>query len=370
MLLRFFILLFLNLAIAHHGTLKLVNIIFRHGQRTPASTYPLDPHINDTFSPYGWGQLTNEGKRQQYEQGKWLRERYDHFLGSKYSGNILEAMTTDVDRTKMSCALMFAGLFPPVGDQIWNENLLWQPIPTSHQKLSEDKLLLVRGCPRFAEALNDVLKSDEVKKELDSQQEIYKYLSEHSGMEVKDPWGVEDIYSTLKAEEELNLTLPEWTKKYYPQPMRDITEYSFLLNVWNTELKRIKGGPLLKKILKDMHDKTEGKLHEERKLYVYAGHDSTIANLLSALNVWDKQIPVYNIMAIIELHQVDDNYGVKIFLRNNTETLHELKVPGCEGDHCPLTKLTELTADVIPGKLSTVCKATDASFEPPTDSAP
>lgn len=31
----------------------------RHGARTPQSTYPNDPYINETFFPYGWGQLTN-----------------------------------------------------------------------------------------------------------------------------------------------------------------------------------------------------------------------------------------------------------------------------------------------------------------------
>ncbi|XP_073992427.1 venom acid phosphatase Acph-1 [Rhodnius prolixus] len=359
-----------NLAFAHHSTLKLVNLVFRHGQRTPASTYPTDPHINDTFAPYGWGQLTNEGKNQQYEQGKWLRERYSHFLGSKYTNNLLEALTTDVDRTKMSTALMFAGLLPPEGDQVWNENLHWHPIPTSHQKLSEDTLLLVRGCPRFSEALNEVLNEEDVKKKIDEQQEIYKYLSEHAGVEVKDPWGVEDIYSTLKAEEEFNLTLPEWTKEVYPDKLRDITAWSFQLNVWNKELKKIKGGPLLKKILNDMNALVEGKLPEGRKLYVYAGHDSTVVNLLSALNVWEKQIPVYNILAIMELHQVEDKFGVKVFIRNSTERLYELRVPGCDDYPCPLTELTKLSADVLPDNLETTCKSTDVHYMPPTDSAP
>lgn len=33
--------------------------ILRHGSRTPADTYPTDPHINDSLYPVGWGQLTN-----------------------------------------------------------------------------------------------------------------------------------------------------------------------------------------------------------------------------------------------------------------------------------------------------------------------
>lgn len=33
--------------------------VFRHGPRTPADTYPTDPHFNQTFYPYGWGHITN-----------------------------------------------------------------------------------------------------------------------------------------------------------------------------------------------------------------------------------------------------------------------------------------------------------------------
>nr|CAD7400322.1 unnamed protein product [Timema cristinae] len=39
--------------------LKLVHVIFRHGERTPANTYPEDPYVNFTFEPVGWGQLIN-----------------------------------------------------------------------------------------------------------------------------------------------------------------------------------------------------------------------------------------------------------------------------------------------------------------------
>lgn len=44
--------------------LKLIKIFkfkqfFRHGARTPADTYPNDKYLNETFFPYGWGQLTN-----------------------------------------------------------------------------------------------------------------------------------------------------------------------------------------------------------------------------------------------------------------------------------------------------------------------
>jgi len=38
--------------------------LFRHGPRTPVTTYPTDPYINETFMPYGWGALTNVSTHQ------------------------------------------------------------------------------------------------------------------------------------------------------------------------------------------------------------------------------------------------------------------------------------------------------------------
>lgn len=70
-------------------------------------------------------------------------------------------------------------------------------------------------------------------------------------------------------------------------------------------------GPLLKQILRGMEEKSK-KLESKRNMFLYAGHDSTVSNLMMALKVWDEQIPVYNIMSIIELHHVNDVYGVKV----------------------------------------------------------
>lgn len=48
----------------------------------------------------------------------------------------LEATSTDYDRTKMSLALVLAGLYPPTGKLRWNEGLNWQPVPYTSLPLS------------------------------------------------------------------------------------------------------------------------------------------------------------------------------------------------------------------------------------------
>jgi len=41
------------------STLKLVQVIFRHGERVPEKPYPTDPYNSNSFWKEGWGQLTD-----------------------------------------------------------------------------------------------------------------------------------------------------------------------------------------------------------------------------------------------------------------------------------------------------------------------
>jgi len=43
----------------------------------------------------------------------------------------------------------------------------------------------------------------------------------------------------------MNLTLPEWTRGIYPDRLIPLTVFSFVLNAYNTELQKLKGGKLL-----------------------------------------------------------------------------------------------------------------------------
>uniref|UniRef100_A0A2S2N7B8 Prostatic acid phosphatase n=1 Tax=Schizaphis graminum TaxID=13262 RepID=A0A2S2N7B8_SCHGA len=183
------------------NTLRLVHVVFRHGERTPADTYPLDPYINSSWEPFGWGQLTNNGKRKQYELGKFIRKRYSGFLDVLYSSKKLTFRSTDVDRTKMSAQLVASSMYKPVGVQKWNKYLDWQPVPIHSEPLNDDRLLLVRiDCPKYHEEKHKIMNSAEVLEELNTYSDLYSYLSNHTGLTIKDPDDVQSIYSTLKAE--------------------------------------------------------------------------------------------------------------------------------------------------------------------------
>lgn len=67
-----------------------------------------------------------------------LRQRYSNFLGDIFTTDIVETISTDFDRTKMSALLVLAGLFPPSSSQKWDDDLSWLPIPYNFEKETQD----------------------------------------------------------------------------------------------------------------------------------------------------------------------------------------------------------------------------------------
>lgn len=111
------------------------------------------------------------------------------------------------------------------------------------------------------------------------------------------------------------MTLPDWTKNYYPHKLLPPTIFSFVLNAYNDKLQRLKGGVLLKKLHSDWTQKKYGEISpKHRKAFLYGGHDSTISNLLSALKIWDPQIPDYGITVLFEFSRdrISNEFGVQV----------------------------------------------------------
>lgn len=67
-------------------------------------------------------------------------------------------------------------------------------------------------CPRYYEALKEVFESPELKQVQSDNEELYKELTELTGMDIKTPDDIQSLYSTLRAESEYGLKLPECKK--------------------------------------------------------------------------------------------------------------------------------------------------------------
>lgn len=287
-----------------------------------------------------------------------MRKRYDRFLGSTYNPDIFHLQTTATDRTKMSGMLETAALWKPNEDQMFRPDLPWQPIALFYQEFTEDTLMLVwNKCPKYTRLRTSVNDQPEVRQVHEHNQQLFAELTNLTGMPITNVGDVSSLYSTLTAEKEMNLTLPEWTKDYYPDKLLNLTLYDLKLNTYDNSFRRLKGGPLLKKIVDDMIEKKNQITHRNlRKLIMYMGHDSTIATLLDTMHIWHHQVPHYNIMIMIELHYYENEWNVQIFLRNaTTSEPHPMIIPECSAA-CPLNKFVEILKPVIPDDWKEECK--------------
>lgn len=203
--------------------------------------------------------------------------------------------------------------------------------------------------------------------------DLFAELTAHTGMPIATPDDVQSLYSTLRAEAELGLELPGWAAAYYPDRLLPLTERSYMYNVHTDELKKLKGGPFVRKMLHEWQQRSAGKLQPaDRKMFLYTGHDSTVVNVLAALDVWQQQLPVYGIMAIFELLEDErtHEWGVQIYLRSSANGgAVPLTIPGCE-HFCPLAQLEQLTQKLVQVDARKECEPRNKDFTTPPPSGP
>ncbi|XP_063978501.1 venom acid phosphatase Acph-1-like isoform X1 [Diachasmimorpha longicaudata] len=338
--------------------LKLVTVIFRHGDRAPLAddgeSFPTSPYLNSQFLPYGPSQLTNEGRKREYELGIHIRQQYDKFLGPLYHPANIIAHSSDTDRTKMSLQLVMAGLFPPAPEQQWNPLLDWQPVIVNYLPYP-NPLLSYTNCPEYREEVEIVEQSPDVQEMISQHNELVKNLTQWTGRPIAKAKDFEDLYGYLSALAAMGLKLPDWTHDIFPDgEMLDLATLSFRVYSYTHRLKMLNGGRVLKNFTESMQAVVEG-TESQVKMFLLSGHDLNIAALLIALGVYTRHQPAFSSAVFFELSENAGEYYVSIFyyLGIPPERLR-LEIPGCE-DLCPFTQFLEMYRDIFPTEEDVKC---------------
>ncbi|XP_063978500.1 venom acid phosphatase Acph-1-like [Diachasmimorpha longicaudata] len=338
---------------------KLVNVVFRHGDRTPLidddEPFPTSPYLNWTFYPFGSAQLTNEGKKREYDLGIHIGDRYRDFLGDIYVPKSIIARSSDYDRTKMSLQLVMAGMFPPVQIQRWHPALLWQPVVANYVPFP-DSLLRPMSCPRYKKELKSVEESPEVQLELSKYRDFMKDLTELTGKQMETAKDVEGLYNGLMALDSMGLPLPEWTEGIFPRGLlHEAATLNYRVVSWNKRMKTLNGGMLLKNFTDNMLLAATLKNESPVKMVLLSGHEINLTALLDALGVYKPHVPAYSSAMFVELLENNNKYYVRIlyYLGIPQKTV-QVTIPKC-GKLCPLNRFIELYSDIFPSAEDVNC---------------
>ncbi|XP_077160250.1 prostatic acid phosphatase-like [Paroedura picta] len=335
--------------------LKFVTVVYRHGDRTPVSSYPKNIYP-EVLWPQGYGQLTKQGMKQQHKLGRYLRKKYKNFLSRQYKRKEIYVLSTDTDRTIMSAQTNLAGLFPPKGEQVWNHRINWQPIPVHTLSRKNDQLLSypILECPRFLKLLKETLDSSAFKLKLKNYMPLLGQIAPQLGYDVKTLLDVNNhklwnAYDTLLVESIYNHPGPSWADQATMDKLKSLLELAVTAVFGDhkrEEKARVQGGLLVKEILNQITKAAT--TSDPRKMMMYSAHDITIIALQSALDVFDKKLPPYAACHFFELYkEADGQYTIEMYyLTDITKGPAPLTLPGCS-KACPLDKFKQLVAPII-----------------------
>ncbi|KAJ6225767.1 hypothetical protein RDWZM_004312 [Blomia tropicalis] len=365
----------------HSENLQLVQLIFRHGARTPTSQLPNDQYFNYTW-PEGMGGLTTHGKEHMFKYGQLIRDRYHFYIENILSRNVI-AQSSPVRRCLETTLAVLAGMMKPLKSQIWSSIFglanEWQPIGVS--TVEKDSAYLLGDsplCPKV-DQLDDMSELPETKQFLANNENFLQRLSNQTGLNVSgSKWRlVAAMYDSMVCEKDYfgdEYKQPEWVNKVGPDCMERLkafNDFVFTVNkYYKAPYHRLTAGPFIKEMLLKMEETVNNAINiNNRKLYTYGTHDLVVSRVLAAFGFLKEQ-PRFGSGLIIELRSDEQNpnqSNVHLLYVNGTNNfdiyplyLNESKTFSsyCSEIHCSLDNFTTSLQSFIPDDIKVECGVT------------
>lgn len=348
--------------------LELVQILFRHGDRTPTRKYAFDLFTDEVWLKYGgYGQLTQKGMGTAYKLGEYLRAKYNSFIGDFYDRIQVRARSTDMDRTLMTAQLVLTGLYPPKGYQEWKSGFQWQPMAVHTVEKNDDILFNFRGCPK-ADRMNvddmatDAEWLDKVAETKDLMAKINTGIGNGSNLTYGP--NLEALSDSLYIQTENKMPLPSWATPDLYTRIRHEGRRLYHFYYRNNEISRLWSGPVLHQMRQNMLTK-QNNASDPTRLLLYSGHDSFVAALWKLVNISVPEYltqPNYCAALVLELrrNQADGKYFVRILWKDNSNTepveFREVRQMSCQNRTlCPLETFMQVTEPLAVADIRKEC---------------
>jgi len=389
-------------------TLKSVQIVTRHGDRTPITvvknnedvtwqcnapneyvsvsepnsdlTYlefidsETDPDfINPFIKKTLWkgscfpGQLTQKGSEQHVQLGKALREIYVDKLKfiDEQSLSDLYVRSTNVLRTQLSVRSLLKGLMPNRTEAI-----------TIHTVPKEIETFQInsKACPILKDIEEKLKNEDPWKEYIQRNLLLTKTLDQYLGYslnknnEKNENYGYEYYVDTYLARACHNMELPciEGNCDYNTEMITQINnngdfEYEFLYSKGENSKKYLTAGIgyALKEIIRNMEKVIGGKPFSRNNsnvptFYIYSAHDDSVGPIMGALGIEPMEWPPYASNLIFELWKKDDDkshvdsYDFNDYMVRVIYNGKIIKTNWCDFNACPLLSLYDRFKEYFP----------------------
>nr|XP_027197492.1 lysosomal acid phosphatase-like [Dermatophagoides pteronyssinus] len=338
-------------------TLRLVQLIHSHGDRTPGQFVHNDPYsLVRHFWPEGIGQLTRLGRNRMYKVGRFFHGVYANFLNTyRYQTNVenfIQVRSSSYRRCLESASALSAGLigglsnFERENDNFTTEEFIyenlerfWIPIPIkSFSPKGTDPLLDVDfPCPNLDKIFHEIKHQDHRIKQVEQEnRQFLKEISFYAGEKIDSLKSINFLYQELYIETQANyhwykFPYQIWTQNYESyaiQRLRELSQIYWTLFYDNFSIQRLIGGELIREINNNFRNFVNGS-NRETKFYLYSTHDGKIVSILQAFGIYNTFLISPGATLVFELHENQStentnsndlygNYFLKFYYFNET----------------------------------------------------